>query len=349
MLDAGAGQFRLEEYDLSMEVRGRRPAGIWLAATAVIAAITLAACTGSAHPTPSHAAKKRPVFYLIPGLSSDAFYITMRQGAQSAAAQLGIKLIYQGSPYAFNPAAQIPYLDAAIAQHPDAILIAPTDKHALIAPIRRAVRSGIPVIAVDTFITAPLAVTNVRSRNARGGALAAEALARAVHFRGTVAALSVRRGISTTDRRQQGFVRQLRQYKQIRYLGTQYDGDVMASARRITAGILAKHPGLAGIFAMNGLSGDGVISALQATRRSHRVALVEFDADPIQVQALRQGAVQALIAQDPWEIGNRAVQLAHQWVSGRRSGIKKLYRTGEVILTRRTIDDPSLRHFLYSG
>ena len=39
-----------------------------------------------------------------------------------------------------------------IAKRPDAILIAPTDKTQLIAPLKAAVDQGIMVITVDTFI-----------------------------------------------------------------------------------------------------------------------------------------------------------------------------------------------------
>ena len=86
-----------------------------------------------------NAPKKTYTFYLVAGIASDPFYLTMKKGAEAEAAKLGVKLIFTGSPKAFSPPTQIPYLNAAIARHPDAILIAPTDKTALIAPIQNAV------------------------------------------------------------------------------------------------------------------------------------------------------------------------------------------------------------------
>lgn len=294
-------------------------------------------------------AQRQPVVYLIPGLSDDSFYQTMELGARRAARQLGIRLIYRGSPYAFSPSAQIPYLDAAIAQHPDAILIAPTDRRALNGPISHAVHAGIPVITVDTSITAPLAVTTISSNNRASGALAATALARAVHARGTVAVLSTQPGISTTDQRQHGFARQLRRYRHISYLGVRYDQDNVTVATEVTAGLLAQHPHLAGIVALNVVSGDGALAALQSSRHPSRVQLVEFDADPLQVQALRQGVVGALIAQDPYTMGSMGVHLARRWITGQRHGIRKHYRTQTVVLTRSNLGEPGLKRFLYSG
>lgn len=296
----------------------------------------------------SVAAQRQPVVYLIPGLSGGAFYQTMELGAREAARRLGIRLLYQGSPYAFSPSAQIPYLDAAIAQHPDAILIAPTDRRALNGPISRAVHAGIPVITVDTSINAPLAVTTISSNNIQSGVLAATALAWTIHFRGAVAALSTEPGISTTDQRQRGFARQLHRYGHIRYLGVRYDQDNVTTATEVTARLLREYPHLAGIAALNAVSGDGALAALQSTHHP-AVQLVEFDADPLQVQALRQGVVGALIAQDPYTMGAMGVRLADRWITGRRHGIKKHYSTRTVVLTRSNLDKPGLKRFLYSG
>ena len=88
---------------------------------------------------------------LVPGLTTDAFYITMNAGAQAAAEDLGITVDFQGAEE-FNPTLQVPVLDAVIARQPDAILIAPTDTTQLIEPLRRASEAGIAVITVDTFI-----------------------------------------------------------------------------------------------------------------------------------------------------------------------------------------------------
>jgi ribose transport system substrate-binding protein len=68
---------------------------------------------------------------LVPGLTTDAFYITMDKGAQAAAEALGIDYAFQGAEE-FNPTLQIPVLEAVIARQPDAILIAPTNTVQLI-------------------------------------------------------------------------------------------------------------------------------------------------------------------------------------------------------------------------
>lgn len=288
-------------------------------------------------------------FYLIPGISTDAFYITMHVGAAAAARQLGINLIFQGAPNAFSPPTQIPILNAAIARHPDAILIAPTDKQALIAPLRRAVQAGIPVVLVDTTINTPgMAVTTISSNNVAGGKKAAIALANAVGRKGTVAALSVQPGISTTDQRKAGFEQQLRQYSGIKYAGIQYDNDSATVAASKTSALITRYPDLAGIFALNTNSGIGVTNAARTSGKAGKIKLVEFDAEPVEVQALRQGTISALIAQDPFTIGNLGVHLAYKYVNHHRAGIKRHYGTGEKIITKANVNSPAVKKFLYT-
>ncbi len=314
----------------------------------VVSAAAIAAVAGMASHTAKAAPQKTLTFYLIPGIASDAFYTTMHKGAAAAAAKLGVKLVFQGSPTAFSAPTQVPYLNGAITRHPDAILIAPTDKTALIAPIKKAIAAGIPVATVDTFISAKIAFTNISSDNVAGGKSAADALAQAIGKSGKVAAISVQPGVSTTDQRKQGFEAELKKYPGIKYLGIQYDNDDQTKASQQMSALLTAHPDLKGVFAMNVVSGNGVTAAVKAAGKSGKVKLVEFDAEPNQVQALKAGTITALVAQDPFNIGKLGVELAFKYVNGQKAGIKAHYGTGSAIITKANVNSPSIKTFLYT-
>jgi ribose transport system substrate-binding protein len=318
-------------------------------ALAAAALATTAALANSDSQKAPQAQKKTYTFYLVAGITSDAFYLTMKKGAQAEAKKLGnVKVVFTGSPAQFSPSTQIPFLNGAIARHPDAILIAPTDKTALIGPIKRAISAGIPVATVDTFITKPIAFTNVSTDNPAGGRAAGDALARAIGKSGEVAAISVSPGISTTDQRRDGFAAELKKYPNIKYLGVQYCNDDQTKASNQTSALLTSHPNLKGMFAMNVVSGNGVTAAVKAAGKSGQVKLVEFDAGPPQVQALKAGTIDALIAQYPYGIGQKAVDLAYKYVTGHRAGIKKHYGTGSAIVTRANVNSPAIKKYLYT-
>jgi ribose transport system substrate-binding protein len=316
-----------------------------LVALIVAAAASSAALGGSS----ARVATKQKTIYLVAGITTDAFYLTMKKGAQAEARKLGVKLVFTGAPNAFSPQTQIPFLNAAIARKPDAILIAPTDKTALIAPIRRAIQAGIPVATVDTFITARIAFTNISTDNVAGGRAAGRALANAIGRSGTVAGISVTPGISTTDQRKQGFEAELKKYSGVKYAGTQFCNDDQTKASQQTAALLTRFgDDLKGIFAMNVVSGNGVTAAVKNAGKSGKVKLVEFDAGPEQVTALKAGTIDALVAQYPFGIGQLGVRLANRYITGNRAGIKKHYGTGSAIITRANVNNAKFKKFLYT-
>ena len=313
--------------------------------------VTSGALFGPGASSQAHAAmtmKKHYKIVLIAGIASDAFYITMNHGAQAEARKEGATVQFSGSPVAFSPSTQLPYLNAAITAKPDLILIAPTDRVAMQAPIQRAVNAHIPVILVDTTLNNPsIAVTTISSDNIAGGIAAAKALAQAIGFKGTVAGISVTPGVSTTDQRLQGFNQQLKKYPHIVNLGTYYDGDVQSRATAILKGLVAAHKDLAGIFAMNVVTGDGVIAGAREAHVAGKLKLVEFDAEPVQIQAVKNGTVAALIAQDPYKIGQLGVRLGIEYLNGNHH-LKRHYPTGEAIITKANLNNPSIKEYLYS-
>jgi ribose transport system substrate-binding protein len=131
-------------------------------------------------------------------------------------------------------------------------------------------------------------------------------------------------------------------------LGVQYCNDDQTKASNQTSALLAAHPNLKGMFAMNVVSGNGVTQAVTAAGKAGKVKLVEFDAGPPQVQALKAGTIDALIAQYPYGIGQKAVQLAYRYVTGHRAGIKKHYGTGAAIVTKANVNSPKIKKFLYT-
>ena len=222
-------------------------------------------------PVSTRAAGKKYTIALIPGLTTDAFYITMHKGAQAAADALGVDLIFQGAPE-FNPVQQVPVLNAIIGRKPDAILIAPTDKTQLIEPLKKAAEAGIAVITVDTFIgdghyqtgkgDADFPLSYIASDNVLGGQIAARALAKAIGDKGKVYVSNVKPGVSTTDQREQGFKEEMKKHSNITVLDTQFNDDDANKAASQLQSVYARNPDLAGVFGANLFSALGAATGV---------------------------------------------------------------------------------------
>lgn len=293
---------------------------------------------------------------LIPGLTTDDFYITMNRGAQAAAEALGITVNFQGAEE-FEPVLQVPVLDAVIGRGPDAILIAPTDSTQLIEPLRRAHDAGIPVITVDTFIgngqyqtgsgDADFPISYIASDNIEGGRIAARAMAEAIGGEGKVYVSNVRPGISTTDQREEGFKLEMADHDGIEVLDTQYnENDASLAASQFQA-VLARSPDLAGVFGANLFSALGAANGVQAAGKSGEVAVIAFDAPQSIIDNIEDGLVDIAIAQHPAEIGYYGVITAYAHVTGQ--SVPPAIGTGFTVIDADNMHDENIQRFIYSG
>ncbi|WP_337270577.1 ABC transporter substrate-binding protein [Oryzifoliimicrobium ureilyticus] len=317
-------------------------------ALAVGAPIALAA-------TKSYSADKKYSIALIPGLTTDAFYITMRKGAEAAAKAVGAQIVFQGAPD-FNPVTQVPVLDAVIAKKPDAILIAPTDVNQLIQPLKKAADAGIPVITVDTFIgtgkyqtgsgDADFPLAYVASDNVLGGAIAARALAKAVGEKGKVYVSNVKPGISTTDQRELGFKEEMKKFPNITVLETQFNDDDANKAASQLQAVYARNSDLDGVFGANLFSALGAANGVQQAGQSGKIKVVAFDAPTSIVDNLKSGLVDLAIAQHPAEIGYFGVISAYAHLTG--NSIPTTIGTGFTVIDKSNVADPAVAKFIYS-
>ena len=315
------------------------------------AALVAATLGGSA----ALAQEKKFTIALIPGLTTDAFYITMRKGAQHAADALGVELLFQGAPE-FNPTTQVPVLQAVIARRPDAILIAPTDKQQLIGPLKEAHDAGIKVITVDTFIDdgryqdgdgpGDYPLSYIASDNVLGGFMAGAALARAVEERGKVYVSNVKPGISTTDQREEGFKLAMRAFPNITVLDTQFNDDDANKAAAQVQAVFARNPDLDGVFGANLFSAIGAADGVKALGKTGEIKVVAFDTPTRIVDDIKSGLIDLAIAQHPAEIGYYGVVTAYAALTEQSVPIS--IGTGFTVMSKDNIDDPEVLKFVYS-
>ncbi|MCJ0893693.1 ABC transporter substrate-binding protein [Rhodococcus sp. ARC_M12] len=246
----------------------------------------------------------------IQGVSGDEFYISMQCGIEAAAKDAGVTVDTQG-PVKFDPTLQKPIVDSVVASRPSAILIAPTDVAAMQAPLEAASRAGIKVVLVDTTLEDPsIAVSSISSDNKGGGAEAFNAIERLSPAGGKVLVISTDPGISTADARVEGFEEAVGANPAFDYLGVQYSHNDPAEAARLVSAALAKDPDITGIFAANTFAAEGTATGVRQAGKQDQVKIIGFDAGPAQVKQLREGTVQALIAQQPDTIGTDGVAQA---------------------------------------
>jgi ribose transport system substrate-binding protein len=306
--------------------------------------------TGAAGPAATSAsAASKYTFVLIPGLTVDPFYITMHNGAAVEAAKLGVTLKWVGTTTWSTPL-QIPVVNSVLASKPSALLIAPTDLHALFKPMDAYYKAGIPVVSVDTTLTNQSILTAaISSDNSQGGALAADTIAKLAHDKGQVAVINTVKGVSTTDLRQAGFLAEMKKYPNMQVVASDYDNDLLTTAEALSRSLILSHPKMVGIFGTNLYSAQGAGQGVAAAHEKGKVYVAGYDAEPAEITLLRQGIINILVIQNPAAEGALAVQDAYWALTGQKSLIKKSVLLPNVVATSANMNNPSISKYFYSS
>lgn len=285
---------------------------------------------------------------LVTGDNHDPFFVSMNAGAQAEAKRLGVEVDWQG-PAVYEPAQQIPILNTVLQSKPDFLLTSPTDRTALIPTLKQFQSADIPVIAMDTDIDDPsLRLARISSDNLEGGKLGAKELARAIGEKGKVLLINQAPGILVLDERQQGFEQQIKKYPNIDYLGVRFTQDDPVKTAEAVKAVIARDPDLAGVFAIDTLSGEGTITGIKDAGKQDQVKVVAFDASPSEVEALKTGSIESLIVQRCYDMGVTAVRDAVKYLE---DGTKPKDPTiiPYVIANQQNANDPGVSRYYYKA
>ncbi len=255
---------------------------------------------------------------LVLGTSGSPFYEAMACGAKAEASKLGIELAVSAASQ-FAADQQIPVVNAVTASKPRVAVVVPTDAQALQAPLKSMVDAGIRLVTADQTLGDPSIVDSaIVTDNLQGGAMAADEVNRLIDGKGKVLVVTQPPGSTAQDQRVKGFEDTLKTHSGITYLGPQYASNDPQKVAQIITATVAAHPDLKAVFATNDQGAIGAVNGISQAEKAGTIKLVAYDAAKAEVDALKNGAIQALIAQNPTEEGKVAMQTAKALIDGKQ-------------------------------
>lgn len=330
-----------------------RLAGAAMAATAALALTSCSSETTSdpGSPDSEPTATDGPLdISLLTTYNGLPFYTAMQCGAEDAADDLGgeINISNDGPNRGMNAADQIPVLESVISSGPDGLIFVPADPQALLAPVKAAIDSGLPVVTTDASLAEEVALAQFRGDNVAGGALAAEEMLRLIGDEtGKILVLDNRPGLPITNQRAEGFIAGLEGAEGIEILATQYFEDDPNKAATIVQSSLQAHPDIVGIFATAEAGATGAANGLQSLN-AEGVNVIAYDAGPVLVRGLQDGTIDALIAQGSYQQGYDALTRLVKELRGEDvSGEPFDNVVDNVLVTSENMGDPEVAKFLY--
>jgi simple sugar transport system substrate-binding protein len=232
------------------------------------------------------------------GQASDSFWAIVKKGVDDAARETGVAVSYR-APDTYDTARMSRMIDEAASAHLDGLVVSLPDVEALAPAIKRAERSGIPVVTInsgsDQFRRLGV-LAHVGQPEFKAGVEAGKRLAAA----GVRDALCVNQEVGNAglDERCRGVSVALgRVNGRARVLGVDVQ-DATQARRRIAQAIAAG--GIDGIITLGPGGATPALAALQAAGAERRIKLATFDLSPEVLEAVRDRKILFAVDQQPY-------------------------------------------------
>ena len=325
-----------------------------LRAGSLTAAWLLAACGGSKTAAPATSAPpaehKIRLAYIAKGMQ-DVYWKSVEAGLRQAekeaqASGKDLEVIWDAPTTDGDRDGQIAMVENYVDQKVDGIILCPLDDNALVGPAEKAHRAGIPLVIVDSTLNYPETVAFVGTDNFKGGQIAGEELARELGGQGNVILMRFNSGSASCAAREGGFLDAMKKHPNIKILSSDnYAGPTREMALDAGLNLLNSFKGqVNGIFTPNESTTNGMLLALEKTGLAGKVKFVGFDGGAQNMAGLKSGEVNALVLQNPYQMGYIGVNTMLNHLAGH--AVPANVDTGATLLTLDNLDSAPVKELL---
>ena len=290
--------------------------------------------------------RERRVIAVIPKSTAHVFWLSVEAGAREAGREYGVDIDWSGPPAETEYSRQIQIVDSYVARRVDGIVLAACERKALVAAVDRAAAAGIPVTVFDSGLDSDRYMTFVATDNVEAGRLGARTLGKLLNGRGKVGVVQHAPGSFSTMDRENGFEEVMKKdFPGIRIMGRQYGMADRAKAMAAAENMMTAFPDLDGFFTSTEPSASGTAQAVKARGAAGKIRLVAFDFSDNLIEDTRAGVIDAMVVQDPFRMGFKAVQTVVDKLNG-GTPPKRIDLPARVV-TRLDLDKPEIRRLLF--
>ena len=281
----------------------------------------------------------------IPKATNSTFWLAVKRGAEKAGEELGYEILYVGVQDQTNIAGQVNLVNDMVVRKVDGILIAATDAKALAPAVEKAIESGVPVITLDSGVDSDAPYAYIATDNIGAAKIAAETLAGLIDGKGKVGDIGITAGSQTGREREDGFLEGMKAFPEIEVLPVQYSGCDPAKSLNVATDMYTGNQDIAGYFGACDGGGTGAGQLVKQKDLKGKVHVVSFDTSPEELQLFKDGYIDALIVQDPFQMGYRGVHAMDKVLKGEKVEPKVVEIPAQVV-TMDNFNDPAIQELL---
>ncbi len=258
----------------------------------------------------------------IPKNINNPYMVTMSKGFLEACKELGAAGKVEG-PSETGASAQVPYINTAITQRQNAILISANDPNALIPYLKKAMGQKIKVVTLDSD-TAPAGreiFINQASSEAIGRSLV-QTLAKAIGNSGDFAILSATPNATNQNTWIKYMQEELKkpEYNDMKLVKIAYGNDEDQKSFTETQGLLAAYPNLKGIISPTSVGIAAAARYISASPYKGKVVLTGLGTPNQLREFVKDGTIKEFLLWSPADLGYLAAFAAAQLASGNIEG-----------------------------
>lgn len=222
-----------------------------------------------------------------------------------------------------DPQKQIRYIKSAIYSHADGIITAGIENSDEFKEVLdMASEAGIPVILIDCDIEGSDRLCYIGTDNFEAGRLAGQDIVEATEGKGSVAIIRNEKSSINQQERINGMESVIEQYPDMEIVTVLQGNQNYMIAKEQIVNMMKEYPDIDAIFCPEGYSSICISQFLQEEKEGYRdLKVVAFDMSDESLETLKQGKIYSIIQQDPYTMGQKAVEYLHQYLSG-ESGIQ---------------------------
>jgi len=238
---------------------------------------------------------------------ADQHWALVKAGAEAKAKELGVKVDVIGPNSESDVQAQVDMIDNLIGQQVDALGIAPSSQDAVLGPMKTADDAGIPILTIDTDTTFEKRLSYIGTGNVTAARAGGDAAAEVVGSDAKAVILRGRLGDTTHDEREQGFTEAMNAAG-IEILEIKAADSDAEKGMNITQDLLQVYDRIDLILCTTDNITLGVQRALSAADSD--ALIMSFDGTSSVCDLIIQGKVLGSVAQNPYAMGQLAVENA---------------------------------------
>lgn len=280
-----------------------------------VSLVLLGACSMEppnwAKPAEKHNLKNIKIGLSVSTLNNP-FFVSLKDGVMKEAKAKGMHVTVVDAQN--DSAKQVNDVQDLLQQGVDVLLINPTDSAAISTAVQSANEVGVPVITLDRSSDKGKVETLVASDNIKGGKMAANFIIDQVGKNAKVVELQGVPGASATRERGKGF-HQIAD-KELQVVESQSAHFDRTEGLNVMENLIQGHPDIKAVFAQNDEMALGALEAINSSGKN--IVVVGFDGNDDALKSIKDGKLNATVAQQPELIGKLAVNAAGDVLKGKK-------------------------------